>query len=91
MPIRIELTPSKEFHASWLVIQNTSCIGLSDSEGNLQIENIPAGDWSFRAWHPKYGFLKKVLVDGEFTTWSSGLFHTVISEGTRNLGTIQIK
>jgi plastocyanin len=31
---------------------------VTDAEGNFKIENIPAGEYSFKAWHPVLGRAK---------------------------------
>lgn len=34
---------------------------VTDAEGKFTIENVPAGDLSFRVWHEKAGFVEKSL------------------------------
>ena len=42
----------------WLVVAETPYAALSDADGNLAIDRVPAGKWTFRLWHEKLGYVK---------------------------------
>lgn len=56
---------------------------VTDTEGFFTISDLPAGQWEFRAWHERCGWIKTA-------DWPKGKFTVVINEGETELGTIKI-
>ncbi len=75
----------------WLMIQATPYIAISDKNGEFHLRHLPAGTWTFQAWHEKPGNVDKVSLQGQSTIWSKGRFEvTIQAETTTDLGEIKI-
>lgn len=37
---------------AWVVVVETPHFGRSDTSGRVRLEDVPAGAWKLRAWHP---------------------------------------
>ncbi len=38
--------------AAWVVVSETPWFGLAGADGRAQVENVPAGSYKLRVWHP---------------------------------------
>ena len=38
--------------AAWVVVTDTPWFGLAAADGHIQIDNVPAGNYRLRVWHP---------------------------------------
>ena len=65
----------------WLVIRDNPYFAVTDAEGNFEIKNIPAGDWTFQVWHEKVGYVREVKVGGKDVEWSRGRVEVSITDG----------
>jgi hypothetical protein len=74
---------------AWLLVQETPYMAVSDKEGNLEIKNVPAGEWTFQFYHEKAGFVREVILDGKPTEWSKGRLEINI-EGDTDLGEVRL-
>jgi hypothetical protein len=75
---------------AWLVIKDHPYMAASDSEGAFQLKNLPAGKWTFQAWHEKSGYVQEVNLNGKATKWTKGRFELTIKPGLNDLGTILV-
>ncbi len=61
-PIPIRLTSQMQpWVEAWIRVSDHPYAGLSDSEGNFQINWLPAGDYEFTLWHEKAGYIARRL------------------------------
>lgn len=75
----------------WLVIRDNPYFAVTDGEGNFEIKNIPAGDWTFQIWHEGVGYVREVKIDGDDVEWSRGRVDVAIKEGGEvDLGTVTV-
>jgi len=73
----------------WVLVKEHPYFAVSDDKGEFTIRNIPPGDWNFRFWHEKAGYLREVEVAGKPTEWSKGILAVNIAEGkTNDLGVV---
>ena len=57
---------------------------LTDSEGNFEIKNVPAGvELEYRVWQERSNYLQDVTVDGEALRWSKGRFKLALAPDER--------
>jgi hypothetical protein len=54
---------------------------VTDSEGNFEIKNLPAGKWTLRVWHEMPGFVTDVTVGGKSVKWAKGQVEVTIEDG----------
>ena len=75
----------------WIVVRNDPYIGVSDKDGNLEIKNLPAGEFEFQIWQEKAGYIQQVTQDGSTVEWARGRVKIKIEDGkTTDFGTIVI-
>lgn len=80
--------PIHAWMGGYLLIKDHPYVGVSDAEGNVVIENIPAGEWTFRVWHETAGYLDEVTIDGAKKEWRLGRFDvTIPAKETAKVGT----
>lgn len=74
---------------AYLVVRDNPYTGVSDEEGNLKIEGIPAGEWTFTVWH-ETGYVKGEQ-KGKDLGWKRGKVKVKIAAGKdTDLGTIEV-
>ena len=75
---------------SWLVIRDHPYSAVSDKDGNLEIKNLPEGEWTIRFWQELGGYVADVKVNGKKTTWQSGRAEVRIENGkTLDIGLVE--
>ncbi len=74
---------------SWLVLQEHPYVAVTDEDGNFEIKNIPAGNWTFQFWQEKSGYLKETSL-GSGATDNRGRAELTIKPGELDLGTIKV-
>jgi hypothetical protein len=63
-------------------VHHNGYVAVTDESGRFSIADLPEGEWEFRAWHARCGYL---------TNWPQGTFKHTIQSGGNELGTIQLK
>lgn len=76
--------------AGWLCIQDHPYMAVSDEDGKIQLDNLPVGEWTFRAWHESCDLIQQVTHDGKAATWRRGELTITISPGENYLGKIAL-
>ncbi len=72
---------------AWLFPRSNGYFAVTDTEGNFEIPNLPAGvEITLRAWHEIPKYIQNVTVSGEKQKWSRGRFnHTLEAAGVLDL------
>jgi plastocyanin len=65
----------------FLVVREDPYVAVSAEDGTFEIKNVPAGTWTFRAWHERQGYVKQVKIKGKTTKWDKGQFEAKIEDG----------
>lgn len=63
LPTRVDCS----IHAwmkAWLIISDHPYVAVTAADGRFEMKNVPAGEWKFRFWHERPGFLKSLTQDG---------------------------
>jgi len=61
--------------SAYMITRDSPYFAVTDENGNFEMANVPAGvKLDFRVWQQKPGFLQKVSVNGEATSWKQGRF-----------------
>jgi hypothetical protein len=66
----------------WIVVRDNPYAAVTDAEGRFTIPNLPQGEWEFRAWHERQGYLKH---------WPKGVFKQKIATRVNDLGTVALQ
>jgi hypothetical protein len=77
-PVKCSIHP---WMSGYLLIQDHPFMAVSDEEGNFEIQNLPAGKWTFQVWQEKSGFLPGATVDGKKQAWRRGRMDVTITAG----------
>lgn len=88
LPIRVDCSIHSWMRA-YLVITEHPYSAVTDKDGRFEIKNIPAGEWDFRFWHERPGYLKK-LVGEKAMELDRGTLKLKIEEATRDLGDLAV-
>ncbi len=71
LPIQVKCDIHPWMSAYWLILDHPYAT-ISAADGKFRIENLPAGEHSFRVWHERAGYLERSLKvtieDGKTTT-----------------------
>lgn len=77
--------------SAWLLVSPNPYFAVSDTEGNFEIKNLPAGvPLEFVVWHEIPGLITGANLDGEATTWPNGRFKIELKPGENDLGKITL-
>lgn len=76
---------------AWMMISDHPYVAKSDENGNVELKNLPDGEWTFRAWHELPGYVSDLELGGEPTRWSKGRFEVTIASNIRDLGDVKLK
>ncbi|TXT39065.1 MAG: hypothetical protein FD138_185, partial [Planctomycetota bacterium] len=72
--------------ATWatgfLLVRDSPFVAISQPDGSFSMPNLPPGEWEFRAWHERKGYVQH---------WPKGLFKHAIKPGENSLGAIKLK
>ena len=65
-------------------------MAVSNAKGEFEIRNIPEGEWTFKFYHEKVGWLKHLTIDGKAMKVPHGRFQQKITAMPTDLGEIKI-
>lgn len=46
---------------AWLIISDHPYVAITDADGNFELKNVPVGEWKFKFWHERPGFLQSII------------------------------
>lgn len=73
----------------YVLIKDNPYFAVTDEDGNFEIKNLPAGEWTFRFWHENVGYVQKVKVDGKSASWRRGEVKQKIGTKAVDMGEIK--
>ena len=75
---------------AWLVVRDDPYAAVSDKDGNLEVKNLPEGDWTIQFWQEVQGYVQDVKVNGKKSEWKKGLVEVKIEDGKiTDIGSVQ--
>ena len=86
-PLISSLDPSMR---GFLVVTDHPYAAVTDRNGRFEMTGLPPGEWNFRAWHERDGYVEAVELEGKVTNWQKGQFMRKIAGGKNDLGVIQV-
>lgn len=74
-----------------MLVKDHPYMAATDANGEFEIKNVPAGDWTFRFYHERAGYVQKVTIDGKKSTWLLGRKKLSFANGeTTDIGTVTL-
>ncbi len=63
LPVRVDCSIHPWMKA-WLIVSDHPYVAVTGEDGSFEIQNIPVGEWKFRFWHERPGYLQSLVSDG---------------------------
>jgi hypothetical protein len=76
------------WESAWLLVKDHPYMAVSDLDGRVELNHLPAGNWSFQFWHERAGYITEANLDGQPARWSRGRTELHIEPGDNDLGEI---
>ncbi len=57
--------PIHSWMKAFLLVQNHPYLAVSDEDGRIEIRDIPPGEWTFRVWQEKAGYVTSISANGK--------------------------
>lgn len=90
LPTRVDCSIHPWMKA-WLIISEHPYVAITDADGNFELQNVPDGEWKFRLWHERPGFLQTVAQNGTPAPVTKGTWTLKISgTETLDLGELEV-
>ncbi|HEV7282724.1 MAG TPA: hypothetical protein VGN57_21135 [Pirellulaceae bacterium] len=87
MPVTCNIHPWMQ---GYLVIAATPYVAVTSDRGSFKIENLPVGNWRFRVWHERAGFVDDVTIANKKVAWPKGVVDVNVQPGKNELGRVGI-
>ncbi|MDX1963642.1 MAG: carboxypeptidase-like regulatory domain-containing protein [Pirellulales bacterium] len=68
---------------SYLYVGNHPLAAITDASGDFELTGLPPGEWTFRVWHPHFGYLN-------MPHWPKGQFRVKIAVGGNDLEAVKV-
>lgn len=65
----------------FVFVHSSPFVAVSQPDGSFTLPGLPPGEWEFRAWHERAGYIQH---------WPKGQFKQTIKPGENSLGTIEL-
>lgn len=89
LPVRVDCSTHAWMRA-YLLITDHGCVAITDEDGRFEIPNVPFGDWEFRMWHERPGYLNDVTIDGTAQTLKRGTVKVSVNGADNKVGQIEV-
>lgn len=86
IPVACNIHPWME---AYVIVMEHPFVGVTNSKGELTIENLPVGEVAFRVWHES-GTIDEVTINGEEESWRRGRMEMELKPGVNDLGTVVV-
>ena len=68
------------------MLHHSPYMTVTDEEGAFELDKLPVGQWTFRFWHERKGWLKQVRIGRQMTD-DAGRIRLTIRSGRNRLST----
>lgn len=89
VPLRVDCSIHSWMRA-YIVVTEHPYVAITDSDGRFVIKNVPFGDWDFRFWHERPGYIPALKSGDETKTLSRGTWSMSLSGQELDLGELHI-
>jgi plastocyanin len=86
LPVSCSIHP---WMRGYVVVRDDPYMAVSAKDGTFEIKNIPEGEWTFRVWHERSGYIEDV--NGKKKSWDKGQVSVKVAPGKDvDLGEIKV-
>ena len=78
LPVRVDCSIHSWMKA-WLIVADHPYVAITSEDGSFEIANAPAGEWKFRFWHERPGYLQTLVTDGQPAPLEKGNWSLVVT------------
>ncbi len=89
-PLEVRCT-SHTWMAGLVLVRDDPYAAVTDESGRARLANLPVGQWKFRVWHQRRGYLKQATLAGKPLEWKSNRIEWEIKPGKNDLGDVLAK
>lgn len=89
VPIRVDCSIHAWMRA-YLVITDHPYAVVTDENGEFELAHVPQGEWTFRFWHERPGYIKSVTQDGKSRKLKTGTWNLDVSGQVLDLGDLTV-
>lgn len=86
LPVRVDCS----IHAwmkAWIIVSDHPYVAITGEDGSFELANVPAGEWRFRFWHERPGYVQELVSKGQPAPISKGTWTLdVAPDKTLDLG-----
>ena len=88
-PVRLECSIHGWMSAIVIVRGDNPYSAVSDKQGHVKLQNVPAGEWTFRLWHERT-LITQARRGDKTVDWPRGRMKLTIESGTIDLGAFRL-
>lgn len=74
----------------WLVVRDNPYFAVTNDQGLFEMKNLPVGEWRFKAWHEKSGWITEVTIGKLKSNWPKGEFKVKLDKFDSFLGAVEL-
>ena len=74
----------------FLLVRDNPYFAVTNEKGEFEIKHLPLGQWRFKVWQEKCGWVKEVTLAGKKVAWVKGELDVEIKKEALDLGEIKI-
>lgn len=75
---------------AYLLVRDNPYFAVTNDQGVFEMKNLPVGEWRFKAWHEKSGYITEVTLGKLKHNWPKGEFKIKIDKFDAFLGAIEV-
>lgn len=73
-----------------LIITEHPYSAVTDANGKFSIPKVPSGEWEFRFWHERPGYIRTVNMAGKDMELKRGTIALKLANEQRDLGQLRV-
>jgi hypothetical protein len=67
--------------SGYVIVRDHPYVGITDESGTLEICNLPGGEWTFKVWQERSGYITRVRQKDVAANWGRGEVNASIRSG----------
>ncbi len=75
---------------AYLLVRDNPYFAVTNDQGVFEMKNLPVGEWRFKAWHEKSGYITEVTLGKLKSNWPKGEFKVKLDKFDSFLGAIEL-
>lgn len=75
---------------AYLLVRDNPYCAVTNEQGVFEMKNLPVGEWRFKAWHEKSGYITEVTIGNLKHNWPKGEFKVKLDKFDSFLGAVEL-